>query len=123
MSLKYEPSSEPLHISTTDHLQGASGSRRDACSSTFGRAGILRVCRSAGEHRVGQISEQPLGRNVKRFRGGLVFKAHIWLYHSTLGSRVIKKKKKKCRSAGEQRVGHISKTSQTCVVVPRRAPI
>ena len=37
------------------------------------------------------ISEQPLGRNVKRFRGGLVFKAHRLLYHSTLGSRVIKK--------------------------------
>jgi len=30
---------------------------------------------------------------VKRFRGGLVFKAHGLLYHSTLGSRVIKKKK------------------------------
>jgi len=28
-------------------------------------------------------------------RGGLVFKAHRWLYHSTLGSRVTKKKKKK----------------------------
>ena len=27
-------------------------------------------------------------------RGGLVFKAHRWLYHSTLDSRVIKKKKK-----------------------------
>ena len=27
------------------------------------------------------------------FRGGLVFKAHRWLYHSTIGSRVIKKKK------------------------------
>jgi len=32
---------------------------------------------------------------VKRFRGGLVFKAHRLLYHSTLGLRVIKKKKKK----------------------------
>jgi len=31
---------------------------------------------------------------VKRFRGGLVFKAHRLLYHSTLGLRVIKKKKK-----------------------------
>ena len=30
---------------------------------------------------------------MKRFRGGLVFKAHR--YHSPLGSRVIKKKKKK----------------------------
>ena len=31
---------------------------------------------------------------MNRFRGGLVFKAHRLLYHSTLGSRVIKKKKK-----------------------------
>jgi len=30
---------------------------------------------------------------VKRFRGGLVFKAHRLLYHSTLGWRVIKKEK------------------------------
>jgi len=35
-----------------------------------------------------------LHRNVKRFRGGLEFKAHRPVYHSTLGSRVIKKKKK-----------------------------
>ena len=40
------------------------------------------------------ISEQLLSRNVERLRGGLVFKAHRSLYHSTLGSRVIKKKKK-----------------------------
>ena len=31
---------------------------------------------------------------MKRFRGGLVFKAHKLSHHSTLGSRVIKKKKK-----------------------------
>ena len=31
---------------------------------------------------------------MKRFRGVLVFKAHRLLYHSTLGLRVIKKKKK-----------------------------
>ena len=37
------------------------------------------------------ISEQVLHRNEKRFRGRLVFKAHRWLYHSTLGSIVIKK--------------------------------
>ena len=42
----------------------------------------------------GPRREQLLHRNVKRFRGGLVFKAHRWLYHSTLGSRVIKKKPK-----------------------------
>ena len=38
------------------------------------------------------IEDQLLRRNVKRFRGGLVFKAHRLLYHPTLGSRVIKKK-------------------------------
>ena len=31
----------------------------------------------------------------QRFRGGLVFKAHRLVYHSTLGLTVIKKKKKK----------------------------
>jgi len=35
-----------------------------------------------------------LGFYVKRFRGGLVFKAHRLLYHSTIGVRVTKKKKK-----------------------------
>jgi len=40
------------------------------------------------------IQEQILSRNVKRFRGGLVFKAHRLLYHSTLGWRVIERKKK-----------------------------
>ena len=35
--------------------------------------------------------EQLLRRNVNRFRGGLVFKAHRRVYHSTLGSRVIKR--------------------------------
>ena len=33
-------------------------------------------------------------RNVKRFRAGLVCKAHRLVYHSTLGLGVIKKKKK-----------------------------
>jgi len=32
---------------------------------------------------------------VKRFRGGLVFEALRLLYHSTLGLRVIKKKKRR----------------------------
>jgi len=41
------------------------------------------------------IQELLLHRNVKRFRGGLAFKAHRLLYHSTLGLRVIKEKKKK----------------------------
>jgi len=37
--------------------------------------------------------EPLLHRNVQRFRGGLLFKAHRLLYHSTLGFRVMKKKK------------------------------
>ena len=32
---------------------------------------------------------------MKRFRRGLVFKAHRLVYHSTLDLRVIKQKKKK----------------------------
>jgi len=55
-------------------------------------------------------TEHLLSRNVKRFRGGLVFKAHRRVYHSTLGLRVsnkeaeegsahfIKKKKKALRT-------------------------
>jgi len=49
---------------------------------------------SAQEFVCVSIEEQLRSRNVKRFRGGLVFKAHRLLYHSTLGLRVIKKKKK-----------------------------
>jgi len=41
--------------------------------------------------------EKPLRRrnvrNVQRFRGGLVFKAHRLLYHLTLGSRVTREKR------------------------------
>ena len=40
------------------------------------------------------ILESQLRQNVKWFRGGLVIKAHRLVYHSTLGSRVIKKKSK-----------------------------
>ena len=40
---------------------------------------------------------QLLYRHVRRFRGRLVFKAHKLLYHSTLGLRVIKKKKEDLR--------------------------
>ena len=38
--------------------------------------------------------------NVQRFRGGLVFKAHGLLYPSTLGLRVITKKKKTAPQSG-----------------------
>ena len=37
---------------------------------------------------------------MKRFRGGLLFKAHSLLYHSSPGSRVITKKKKTAGGGG-----------------------
>ena len=37
--------------------------------------------------------EQLLRRIVKRFQGGLLFKAHGLWHHPTLGSRVIEKRK------------------------------
>jgi len=49
--------------------------------------------------------EQPLlflrfaeTRDQRSFRGGLVFEAHRLVYHSTLGLRVIKKKKRLANS-------------------------
>jgi hypothetical protein len=41
------------------------------------------------------LKEQLLRNIVKRFSGWLVFKAHRLLYHSTLGWRAIKKKRRK----------------------------
>jgi len=41
---------------------------------------------------------------VKRFRGGCVFKAHRRLYHSTLGLREIKKKKRLRKPASGSQV-------------------
>ena len=74
---------------------------RDAMPTTHRQTGFPRrenvsqdetVCPGRGY--VSRIQVQLLDRNVMWFRGGLVFKAHRLLYHSTLGSRVIKKKKK-----------------------------
>jgi hypothetical protein len=45
--------------------------------------------------RMYSIQEELRYRNVKRFQGGLEFKAHGLLSHSTLGLRVFKTRKKK----------------------------
>jgi len=77
---------------------------QDNMYDTFRLHGLARflASRPAGEARLQLLS--PLGvaelamagsalylrtRNVKRFRGGLVFKAHRLFAHATLGSRVI----------------------------------
>jgi len=49
------------------------------------------------------------GNNVKRFRGGLVFKAHRLLYHSTPSLRVIKKKRRPADGGGRRRRLHSGK--------------
>ena len=49
------------------------------------------------------ILEQLFRRNVKGFRGGLVFKAHRLLYHSTLCSETIQNKKGRNRLSGAGR--------------------
>jgi len=45
-------------------------------------------------------NDQLLYRNVQLLQGGLVFKAHRLLYHSTLGLRVMKKKDAGTSSGG-----------------------
>ena len=59
---------------------------------------------------------------MKRFRGELVVKAYRLLYHSTLGSRVLKKKKKcdlargitMCNEVGES-ILHVSRGLLLCL--------
>jgi len=46
------------------------------------------------ETKLSLVTSHEVKGNMQRFRGGLVFKAHRLVYHSTLGVRVIKKKKK-----------------------------
>jgi len=62
---------------------------------------------------VREDSQPEESRLVNRFRGGLVFKAHRLVYHSTLGWRVIKKKKSlKWNMEGESgplRAVHVSR--------------
>jgi hypothetical protein len=50
---------------------------------------------------------------MERFRGGLVFNTHRVLYHSTLGSRVIKKKEEK-RGHTRSRSATSAEAASTC---------
>jgi len=69
-----------------------------------------RVARDA----MGGVSSTPPApnlpfRNVQRFRGGLVFKAHRLLYHSTLGLRIIKKREEKLGFEESRRVARAAR--------------
>jgi len=105
MSLKYEPAlcGPGLRNRREDP------SRAPSCgvlvhlysSSSEGIEPPLRILRLPVSNAC-TIQEQLLDRNVEWFRGELVFKAHRFLYHSTLGLRVIKKRRRH-RSAGVPR--------------------
>ena len=59
------------------------------------------ICvRTTGRWRTAGSENKYFTEMCKRFRGGLILKAHRLVYHSTLGLRVIKKKQKAER--GEQ---------------------
>ena len=45
--------------------------------------------------------------NMQRFRGGLVSRLINFVYHSTLGLRVIKKKKKKKKKKQRRQLGRV----------------
>ena len=51
-------------------------------------------------NRMEMYVEDVLHRDVQRFRGGLVFKEHRRVYHSTLGLRVTMKKREDVRRGG-----------------------
>ena len=57
-----------------------------------GKHAALRITKWAWPNRPRQGESR--AAECERFRGELVFKAHRLLYHSTLGLRVIKEKKK-----------------------------
>ena len=70
----------------------------------------FRVVPSSPDSGWGPKPEESGHSNVQRFRGGLVSRAHNILYHSTLGLRVVKKKRNRAedqnlRNRDEDRVG------------------
>ena len=67
------------------------------------------------------VQEQLLRRNVKRFRGGLVFQGHSLLYHSTLGLRVIKERR--MRSVRPEPLWNVQGHNPTPGALPIRPPV
>ena len=72
---------------------GCNGAAPQLCTEKWKRAAKVDTGDKSGR-RWQKRSAVLLRRIVKRFRGGLVFHAHRLLYHSTLGSREIKKEGK-----------------------------
>ena len=75
-------------VSTGRGTRPGKGSTSKERDQSTGKTGRIKQLESEDHS---SIEEQPLRRNAKRFRGGLVSKAHRLVYHSTLGARVIHK--------------------------------
>ena len=104
-----------------EHLQGLTVSTHSCCvrggSCSLPEAGLAFAC----HHLQGLMCEErESDRNVQRFRGGLVFKAHRRLYHSTLGLRVIKRRRREkitCEGRARDLVRHSAPPAvDTCQV-------
>jgi len=109
-----------FRVSYLCHIRSTSG----LICAIFSRHRILYVpyslfaeCPACAQLSPARYSSQFKNRNVKRFRGGLVSKAHRLLYHSTLGSRGIKKKRRRRRRAQS---GPRARMSSMSPVVPCR---
>jgi len=63
------------------------------------RHAALGVAGSQRHAGIEQFKNNSFTENVQRFRGGHICKAHRLLYHSTLGLRVITKKKRRSEQA------------------------
>jgi len=61
-----------------------------------------------------------LRKNVERFQGGLVFKAHRRLYHSTLGLRVMKKQEEKIQANVLKAPARSPRPTRGVSIVPER---
>ena len=77
-----------------DNLEGFNDFYRKAKARIWPWLSYMCHIRSIAASVQFSIQQQLLSRNVKQFRGGLAFKAHRLLYHSTLGLRVIKKRRR-----------------------------
>jgi len=110
-------------VGTTDFL-GHHESRRCSRDTTYPESYITKytsirreIRRKSGNwsHSTPLATEQQLHRDVQRFRGGLVSKAHRLLRHSTQGLRVIKKKRRRPNAARRD-----GKARQAQLVLPSR---
>ena len=84
----------PGSLTANQCKAGSLSKRIDSCIESCKEEDEDVVRESQPGRRIPSEREHLLNRSVQRFRGGLVFKAHRLFNHSTLGLRVIKKKKK-----------------------------